>query len=406
MAIVAAAFGLLSRFFGKIVTTTLGWASTLLFGRVPASRQVLLASMTFGSLAWVAAVVGIVVPDVGAFLIALVPGQDLVPEAIVRLAMLIVALVIPAVIGVVTLALTESPRSPRAIATAAARGYPLTALLAGLLVFLACLAVVRKVRSVATGRTDAHVPMVVNPGAYLEVARDLDAAVTAAGLEVTPRPAGAAMSTPARWLAAVAGSERGALVPDRMVELHGPDLDVLIYPMDVLISGRATAVARARASIASRLTTSDAHLTVSAEAQGIEDRLTRLARDGTAGTTPTFDAAAEAELDAIDSALATLELPYDEWEVLYRQRLQVERDLRAASMAQPLVRDLATEAGRVIASVAGAIGDPDTVATLDKAAGGRWRVGIAVASIVAVVVGGLVRVGDRRDTGRRVETDL
>ena len=395
MAILATVFGLVSRFFGKILTTTLGWASTLLFGRVPASRQTLLAGMTFGSLVWVAVLVGVLVPDVGTFLIALVPGQDLIPEWVVRVGMLVAAIVIPAVVGIVTLTLTNGARTPRGIATAALRGYPLTALLAGLLAFLAGLAVVRKARSVARGLADAHIPIVVKPGGYLDVARDLDDAVTAAGLDVTPRAAGTAMSTPARWLAAVAGSERGGLVPDRMVELHGPELDVLIYPMDVLISGRPTAVARARAAIASRLTTSHAHLTVSAEAQAIEDRLTALARHDKAAPRPTFGEAAEAELDAIDQSLAMLELPYDEWEVLYRQRLQVERDLRAASMAESRAPDVVTDAERVVASVAGALADPDTVASLDNAAGWRWRIAIAVASVVAAVIGGVLRPSDR-----------
>ena len=397
MAILAALFGLVSRFFGRVLTTTLGWASTLLFGRVPASRQVLLAGLTFGSLAWVAVLAGIVWPDAGAFLIALVPGQDLVPDAIVRLAMLIAAAVIPAVVGLLTLALTDARRSPRGVAVAVARGYPLTALLAVLLVFLAVLAVVRKLRSLAGGRTDTHVPIVVRPGAYEEVARDLDGAVTAAGIEVEPRPVGAAMSTPARWLARVAGSTGATLVPDRMVELHGADLDILIYPMDVLISGRPTAVARARAAIASRLTTSHAHLTVTAEAQGIEDRLTALARreGSNAGARVGFDDEADAELSDIDRALAGIELPYEEWEVLYRQRLQVERDLRRASMASTAASSKAV-VGDAVAGIAEALGDPDTVASLDRAVGWRWRIAVAVASIVVAVFGRLAAPRGRR----------
>jgi hypothetical protein len=122
MAILATAFGLVSRFFGKILTTTLGWASTLLFGRVPASRQVLLAGLTFGSLLWLVVLVGIVLPDIGTFLIALVPGQDLLPDTVIRVLMLLAALVIPAMMGVVNLALTDAPRSPRCVAGAVARG--------------------------------------------------------------------------------------------------------------------------------------------------------------------------------------------------------------------------------------------------------------------------------------------
>jgi hypothetical protein len=193
--------------------------------------------------------------------------------------------------------------------------------------FLAGLAIYRKAWSLARRWTDAHVPLVVEPGHYEDVARDLDDALSAAGLDVTPRPAPSVMSRPAQWLARIAGRESAALVPDHMVQLHGLDLDVLVYPMDLLISGTSSNVMRARAAMASRLTTSSAHLTVSAEAQGIEDRLTRLARGATSDNEPVYDDATAVDLGAIDHLLATVQIPYDEWEVLYRQRLQVERDL-------------------------------------------------------------------------------
>ena len=237
----------------------------------------------------------------------------------------------------------------------------------------------------------------MKPGAYDAVARDLDAAISAAGLDVAPRAAPSACPRrPAGWPGWPGPAPR-SLVPDRMVQLHGPDLDILIYPMDLLISGSASNVARARAAMASRLTTSAAHLTISAEAQAIEDRLTRLAtRPGGAADQPApFDDVARREFAEIDEALARIEIPYDEWEVLYRQRLQVERDLRAGAMAgeavlgapqpdadsNPLAGPLATLArvGRLVRTGATAVveaaGDPETVETLDKIGGrsGGWR---------------------------------
>ena len=96
---------------------------------------------------------------------------------------------------------------------------------------------------------------------------------------------------------------------------------MLIYPSDVAISGKQRTTARVQAALASRLTTAKAWLTMSADAQAIEDQLGRVAKDRP-------DGAERAEvLAGIDHQLATEELPYDEWEVLYRQRLQVERDL-------------------------------------------------------------------------------
>ena len=57
MAIFATVFGMLGRFAGRVLTTTLGWAGVLLFGRVRKDRQVILAAVTFGSVVWAALLV-------------------------------------------------------------------------------------------------------------------------------------------------------------------------------------------------------------------------------------------------------------------------------------------------------------------------------------------------------------
>ena len=209
------------------------------------------------------------------------------------------------------------------------------------------------------------------------------------------------MSKPAKWLAAVAGRDSSTLVPDRMLQLRGDDLDVLIYPMDILIAGQPHAVARARAAMASRLTTSAAHLTVSAEAQAIEDRLAALARpkDGH-DHRARFDDAAAAEFAAIDERLASMDVSYEEWEVLYRQRLQVERDLRAGAMAGEGVLGgnasgpsgaavAVATVGRIIrqgtTAILDAVTDDSTIDTLDRLAGPRWRLAAHAADVAAVV---------------------
>ncbi len=403
MAILAALFALGSRFVGRILTTALGWASTLLFGRVPADRQILLLAITFGSVIWMALLLGVMFPDVGTFLLVFIPDQDVIPEVVIRLVMLVAAAIVPAIIGTLTLLLARgSVRSPRAIAGALARGYPLTALLSILLVFLAGLAIFRKVRSVARGWTDAHVPFVVEPGRYDDVAADLTTAVSDGGLDVEVTVAPAVMSRPARWLAAVAGDAAASLVPDRLIQLVGDDLSILIYPSDLLISGRSVAVARARAAMASRLTTSAAHLTVTAESQAVEDRLTRLARptDDAPEAARRFDDAAADELAAIDEVLARLDVPYEEWEVLYRQRLQVERDLRVGAMAGEAVLGAETpgvthegplalleDIARALRSGAGIVvdvaADERTGQVIDRVAGPQWRWAARAASVAA-----------------------
>src|SRR5437899_5991202 len=116
MAFLAALMAFGSRFAGKVLTTTLGWASTLLFGRVPASRQILLLAITFGSVIWMVMLAGLIFPDIGAFLLVLVPPQSIVPQDVIRLLMLLGVVVVPALVGVLTLALSaEAKHSPRGL---------------------------------------------------------------------------------------------------------------------------------------------------------------------------------------------------------------------------------------------------------------------------------------------------
>ena len=336
MAFLAGIFGVVGRFAGRLLTTTLGWASSLLFGRVPQSRQIVLALITFGSVIWAALVIGIVLPDLGAFLVAVVPAPDLVDRGWIRLAMLIGALIVPAVVGGATIFVLDPADRPsgRALVDQVVRGYPLCAALAVTMVILAGVGIARFVHHRAIGWVDAHVPIVVHPGGYERVVADLERALDDAGLDVERRPAPLPLAIPGRMLGRIAGPGIRSLVPGRPVELIGQDLEIGLYPSDISIGGKKLIVARARAAISTRLTSTAASMTTSAEAQAVEAMLERLTKARVAGAEPGGGAAvdlamAASTLAAVDQRLASLDVPHDEWEILYRQRLQVERDLLA-----------------------------------------------------------------------------
>ncbi len=375
MAIVASLFAALSRFLGRFVNMALGWATILLFGQIPQSRRMLLSFITLGSLAWVATVVGVLLPDVGAFLVAAVPAPE-GAESWVRLAMLIAALVLPLLIGLGGLFMLDPADRPKggAMVVQVLRGYLYAPVLAAVLGFLFLMAPVRKARTMVKRWQAAHVPMIVKPGGYDQVRADLADALESAGLGLEQRTASRALVLPAKLLAAVGGRGVAGLVPDELVSLASRELEVLIYPSDVSISGRKEALARARAALASRLPFTEAYLTASREGQLIEDRLAAIAgrtasvrHVSRALATATADAAPDAdgvdrrvagraidsdvraaggsassegdpaaidqaldEVATLDGELAALDIPWDEWEVLYRVRLQVDRDLRAA----------------------------------------------------------------------------
>jgi hypothetical protein len=326
--IITGIVGLLGRFAGQILNLTLGWATLLLFGKVPHSRQVLLLVIVFGSLIWVALVVGVFVPEVGTILVALTPLPDFINENWVRLGMLVGAIITPFLIGIGAAIVSTSTddRSAGRLLMAGLRGYPFSAVLTLILGLLAAYGIGRKLRSLSRRWEDAHVPIMVKPGAYEEVLANVEETLDMAGLDVTPRDAGALLSGPPKLLDRIAGRGLGDLVPDRLMILGGEGIEVLVYPSDLAISGTRERVARARAALASRVAAAPAYLTISAEAQELEDELDRIRDDG-ARQAPVVTIQRLADLD---EQLARVAIPYDEWQILYRLRLQLERDARRA----------------------------------------------------------------------------
>ena len=322
MAILAPLLAFVGRFVGKFLNLAFSWASVMLFGRVPASKQLLLSGISLGAIAWIAVLIGLVVPAVGTFLLAFVPLPDWVDEGWVRLTMLILALVLPLLLGLGGLFLAEAGDRPTGIGQVGAvlRGYPYAAVLSLVLLTMLVVAPVRKVRSILKRWEDEHMPVLIQPGGYEEVATDLERALDGAGLEIGRGRAPWILEMPSRVLAAVGGGSVKRLVPDRLFVLQNRSLEVTLHPADVVMSGRREYVARARAAIATRMTFTAAYMTSAKESQQVEDVLRAIAERRAPG----------GALAAVDDRLAKLTIPHDEWEVLYRQRLQVERDLRRA----------------------------------------------------------------------------
>lgn len=328
MTTVISLFGILGRFAGDLLMSALGWASSLLFGRVPRSHQIFLVLMMAFSFLWLLFGLGLIVPSVIFLLLSATPHPPFVDRVPLGAALIVGLIVIPLIVGVAGYLVPS--KDARAGGTEvfreALRGYLLVPVIIGLLVFLAGVGLVRKVRSARHRWSDAHVPIVVKPGGYDQLVEDLRQALAAVDLPVTARDAPRVLSVPAWVLSRVAGPHVRHLRPDHLVELQAPDLRIGLYPSDIAISGSDHTRIRARAAIVSRLATSSSHLTTTAEAQGFEDRLLRLSNRWT-GAAGGNRAGVSAALSAIDGSLLDLEVPPDEWDVLYRIRLQIERDL-------------------------------------------------------------------------------
>ncbi|HEY3333929.1 MAG TPA: hypothetical protein VGK16_01735 [Candidatus Limnocylindrales bacterium] len=317
MMIVTGLFTGLSRLMGGVATMTVGWAVVLLFGRVPEEKRTLLAFIALGSLAWLGAVIAVSIPGIGAFVVAAVPRPGFVALAWLSWIVLATAVLMPLAVGAATVGIVAEKDRPkgRAFAIQLLRGYLYAPVMAFTILFLAVVAVVRKVRSLQHGWQSDHLPVIIKGGRYEAVVDAIEAALSDAGLEVTRQFAPRVLEVPPRLLAAVSGVGVRTLIPDRLIELRVEDLGILVYPSDIALLGPEKILARARAVMARQLAFSDAYLTQTKEGEEIEDSLTELVKR---------HARSPEDFAPVDEKLTRLVIPYGDWETLYRLRLQAE----------------------------------------------------------------------------------
>src|SRR2546423_315107 len=113
MAIFQAILAMLAKQMGKVLNTAFGWATTLLFGEVPQRRQIYLSVMALGSVLWLAVALGVVFPSLGTFLIAFVPRPSWLSEFWVRMVMLGLAVILPPIVGTVSLFVVDAAARPK-----------------------------------------------------------------------------------------------------------------------------------------------------------------------------------------------------------------------------------------------------------------------------------------------------
>lgn len=302
-------FAFVGRQLGKILSLAFAWATTALFGRVPANKQLALSAMAGAALAWPIVLAGVLVPAFATFVLAFITLPTWA-EPFVRPAMIALAVALPLAVGFLSTRLHDPAPTGMALAREVVRGIPYAAGLCIVLLWMIVLAPLARLQALLRRWEAAHVAIAIQPGGYTTVVRDLAAALGRAGLPVTGRPAGWPYAVPGRLLAFFGGSRVAALVPERLIVLAGAGIEVTIHPMDLALTGRKGPLSRGRAAIARELTFTRANQTWSKEAQEIEDALARAARG-------------EAELDPIAQRIAAIELDYEQWEILYRLLLQV-----------------------------------------------------------------------------------
>ena len=303
---IGALFAFVGRQVGRLVQLAFNWATLVLFGQVAKDKQLFLSLMALLALVWPVALAGVAIPSVATFIFGFVTVPDWATFW-VRVAMLALAAFAP--LGVGFLAIKLRDQAPRGLAFVKAifEGYPNALALAFVLLWLMVVTPIVQIIAIAKRNESAHIPISVKPGAYDTVVDDLRAALERAGVTVRHTFAPWPLTLPGRILAFVGGAGVRALVPQHLSQLRSADFVMTIHPMDLALSGKKRALGRARAALVRELTFTEAYQTWDKEAHEMEDAL----------------AAERPDLGAIGSRLDQIDIPFEEWETLYRMLLQV-----------------------------------------------------------------------------------
>jgi len=310
---------------GRGASFALVWATAIFFGQVPGNKGRLLSIMSLIAAAWLILLVGFALPLSVGWLVeraGLLSNFDL-PNVVVWGLTAAVVLMPPIVGAVAEWGEFNGSRSLGGWLRRMPTSYPATASLGAAVLEMIAIAPALLINRLRNKRSLLQVPLMLSDGESAEeLSRPvIDALSTLDVGEFRTTELEGPISWPLRTATFAVEHLLGRVVRGDPVLIEGDDLRVVVYATNIGILGTAEKGFRARAAVERELAFSHASLTWSAESQRLEEQLRRLYRDRDGDVGRFNEALQELQLE-IDSA----PLASDEWNLLYRLRLQLERE--------------------------------------------------------------------------------
>ena len=329
MALLQALFALITRSAGKILNSIFGWAVRALFGQTSSREQTFFSAIVAAAVAWPLLLVGIALPKIAALSLAFVPIPHWVPTWTVRIVWLALAALVPFAVGLAIATKAPPHAPPEPFLKRMIRGFPITIGLAAAFVIMFVSVPIMRLFALARRLDSADVPLVTDADAYDQVARLICEVLTRHGYALERQAPGWWVAAPTRILGWFGGDAFGAYVPRQLAHYVANELEVSLYPSGVLLRGQKDKVTWAHGIIAETVVHSEGYQTRDAKAQALEKELRALWRRydddprSHEGSALLFD-----RLREVARELGTLSVPFDDWQIIYRQILQVQRAIR------------------------------------------------------------------------------
>ncbi len=351
MAILQAILALISRSLGSILSALFGWAVVALFGPTSPREKAWLSALVGAAAAWPLLIIGVIWPRLAAIALTFASLPSWLPSWLVRSLWISLAVIVPFVLGAVVAGRARGPAAPipgtRRVAAPPPssapqrspvreseivrllRGVPLTLAIAASFLIVLVTVPLRRLLAILRRQVEIDVPLVTDAHGYRFVADEIAETLRRHGVAVRPVRPGWTVTAPSRILSTLGGPSFDAYVPQSFVQFRGPELEIMLYPNGLMLRGSERKTAWTHGLLVEALTDAPAYQTFDPAAQDIERQIRGVwAVFGQNPAAHAGSAALESRLDEIAEEIRALPVGYDEWQIVYRQALQLDRALR------------------------------------------------------------------------------
>ena len=326
MAILQALISYLGKSAGKALNAIFGWAVLALFGTTSPKEQTLLSAVVAAAAAWPILLLGVIVPKIALLIVAFVPMGKSMPSSWLRLIWIGLAVLVPIVVGSVVAKRGSQDNMPEPGWKKFLRGFPVTLALASAFLLMLVVAPILRIATVIRRREIVRLPAVMDKGITALTMAALADALERHGIALRAAKAPWYQTAPAKILLKVGGRPFAAMSSEHVEYRRNPQLELTVLPNETILRGVPVLVGQARALCTEVYGPRPIIQTFDAGARELEWHAKRvwaiyLEQPDAHERSDVL----EHRVTELSAQLSRLNLPWDEWQIIYRLLLQVDR---------------------------------------------------------------------------------
>jgi hypothetical protein len=329
VAILQALISYLSRSAGKALNAIFGWAVIALFGQTSPKDQTRLSLVVAAAALWPLLLLGVIVPKIALLVIAFVPLAKSVPSLWLRLVWIALAIAVPIIVGTVVAKRGSQESLPEPGWKRLLRGFPITLALACAFLLMLVVAPILRLATVILRREIVRIPALMDKGSTAVTMAAFADELERHGIVLRAAKPPWYQTAPATILLKIGGRAFAAMASEHVEYRRNEDLEITVLPNETILRGNPVLVGRARALCFEVYGPRPIIQTFDANARALEAHAKRIwsiyceqprAHRGAA--------VLRDRVTELSAELSRLNLPWDDWQIVYRLLLQVDRALR------------------------------------------------------------------------------